>query len=191
MTVHTAKGLEWPIVLVAGLEDGLFPLSRSMETDRGVEEERRLAYVAITRAQDRLYMLWARARRRNGRLMPGRASRFLEGVPPDVAVERRSSGVFGGDLFRKPVKPAYDLSKRVAGSGVGFGAASPEVESQDAPRYIKGERVRHQAFGSGTIRGLAGTGRNMKVIVEFDEEEAGTKQLLIAVAGLERDWDPA
>ena len=190
MTVHTAKGLEWPVVVVAGMEDGLFPLSRSMETGEGVEEERRLAYVAATRARNLLYFTWARARRRGGQLLPGTPSRFLEALPPGVVNERRSSGVFGGDAFRRrPSKPLW------VGSWTEPVASAPadgvEDESQDAPRYVKGERVRHRRFGPGTIRGLAGQGRDLKVDVEFDDTDIGTKRLLVAYAGLERDWDGA
>ena len=185
MTVHTAKGLEWPIVAVAGLEDGLFPLARSMETPAGIEEERRLMYVAITRARDRVYLSWARARRRGGQRMPGIRSRFIEAVPIEIVEERRSSGVFGADWFRKPAK------RQAIYPALGTIDASPEMESQDAPRYIKGERVRHRTFGSGTILGLSGSGRDLKVVISFDEEEHATKQLLVAHASLERDWDSA
>ena len=66
-----------------------------------------------------------------------------------------------------------------------------EEASQDSPRYVKGERVRHRRFGSGTIQGLIGTGRDLKVSVAFDDEEVGTKQLLVAYAGLEREWESA
>lgn len=189
MTVHTAKGLEWPVVTVSGLEDGLFPLSRSLEAPGGEEEERRLAYVAITRARDRLYLTWARARRRGGQLLPGLASRFLDAVPPDVAESRRTSGVFGGDWYRKPARPSRTFSEPA--TAVATSAPPAELESQDAPRYIKGERIRHRTFGSGTILGLSGTGRDLKVTVAFDDEDVATKQLLVAYAGLERDWDPA
>jgi DNA helicase-2/ATP-dependent DNA helicase PcrA len=182
LTVHAAKGLEWPIVILAGLEDGLFPLSRALETPEGTEEERRLAYVGITRARDRLYLTWARARRRGGQLMPGRPSRFLDALPPEAIEERRTSGVFGGELFRR--KPGTDWR---AGS---LTVAEPEMESQDAPRYVKGERVRHRKFGAGIIRGLAGVGRDLKVVVEFDDQTVGTKHLLVAYAGLERDLEP-
>jgi DNA helicase-2/ATP-dependent DNA helicase PcrA len=177
MTVHTAKGLEWPIVIVTGLEDGLFPLSRSMETPDGLEEERRLAYVAVTRAQDRLYLLWARTRRRGGQLMPGAPSRFLEALPPGVVEERRTSGVFGGEWYRKTSEPSswfVDVP------------SEPEEESQDAPRYVKGERVQHRRFGSGAIRSLSGRGSDLKVVVEFDDAAIGSKQLLVAYAGLQR-----
>ncbi|MCZ6856538.1 MAG: UvrD-helicase domain-containing protein [Gemmatimonadetes bacterium] len=185
MTVHTAKGLEWPIVAITGLEDGLFPLSRSLETPGGIEEERRLLYVAITRARDRAYLSWARARRRGGQLLPGIPSRFIQAVPAEVIEERRSSGVFGADWFRKPGKP------KAVSTSIGALDAHPEMESQDVPRYIKGERVKHRTFGSGTILGLAGSGRDLKVLISFDDEEHATKQLLVAYAGLERDWDAA
>jgi len=191
MTVHTAKGLEWPVVAVAGLEDGLFPLSRALETPEGAEEERRLAYVAITRARDRLYLSWARARRRGGQLLPGMPSRFLESVPPGVSEERRSSSVFVTGFRDRPGRrvPVSHPPDRVAATiGAAFAA---EEESQDAPRYVKGERVRHRRFGSGTIRGLAGRGRDLKVEIEFDDGEVGTKLLLVAYAGLEREWDGA
>jgi DNA helicase-2/ATP-dependent DNA helicase PcrA len=187
LTVHSAKGLEWPIVVLAGLEDGLFPLSRSLETPEGLEEERRLAYVGTTRARERLYLTWARARRRGGQLMPGRPSRFLDALPPEVIDERRTSGVFGGDLLRR--KPGAAAWR--AGSTAPAAHTEPEAESQDAPRYVKGERVRHRKFGAGTIRGLAGVGRDLKVVVEFDDAEVGTRHLLVAYAGLERDWESA
>lgn len=179
LTVHAAKGLEWPVVVLAGLEDGLFPLSRSLERPDGVEEERRLAYVGITRARDRLYLTWARARRRGGQVMPARASRFLSHLPEDID-ERRTSGMFGGELSLRP--PAFSWAPS---------RTEPELTSQDAPRYVKGERVRHKHFGSGTILGLAGAGRDLKVVVAFDDTEIGTKHLLVSLAGLERDWDAA
>jgi DNA helicase-2/ATP-dependent DNA helicase PcrA len=183
LTVHSAKGLEWPVVVLAGLEDGLFPLSRALETPEGAEEERRLVYVGITRARDRLYLTWARARRRGGQLLPGRPSRFLDALPPEAIEERRTSGVFGGEWVRR--HPG-------AGWRAGMPAPpAPEVESQDLPRYVKGERVRHRKFGPGTIRGLAGVGRDLKVVVEFDDAAVGLKQLLVAYAGLERDWESA
>lgn len=183
MTVHTAKGLEWPVTVVAGMEDGLFPLSRSLETPEGLEEERRLAYVAVTRAKDRLYLSWARSRRRGGQLLPSRVSRFVEALPPAVVEDRRTSSIF-------------DRPRRMPGSGgpkFWFGEKSwePAEESQDRPRYVKGERVQHRLFGTGTIRELVGQGRDLKVTIEFDDEEVGAKQLLVAFAGLERSWDGA
>ena len=180
MTVHTAKGLEWPLVFVAGMEDGLFPLSRSFDVPNGVEEERRLAYVAITRARDRIYLSWARTRRRGGQVMPNSPSRFLEAVPPGIADEGRTSGIWGGDWSRPSKYPSAWLN---------LSEAEPAFESHVAPRYVKGERVQHRKFGSGVIRELAGNGRKLKVTIEFDDEEVGRKQLLVAYAGLEREVD--
>jgi DNA helicase II / ATP-dependent DNA helicase PcrA len=184
-------------VVLAGLEDGLFPLARAEETEHGLEEERRLCYVGLTRAKDKLYLTWARARRRGGELRPGRPSRFLRDIPPAILDEQRTSSMWG--------LPHGGASDRRYGNWGGRGrvseeifvpqsdglSVSPEELSQDAPRYVKGERVRHRRFGSGAIRGLTGTGRDLKVTVEFDDEEVGVKQLLVAFAGLERDLESA
>jgi DNA helicase-2/ATP-dependent DNA helicase PcrA len=185
MTVHTAKGLEWPIVALAGMEEGLFPLSRALETPEGAEEERRLAYVALTRARDRVYVTWARARRRGGQLLPGAPSRFLDVLPSHVVEDRRTTGVFGGE-YRRPRSQPFGSS---FGWMVDEDVSMPD--SQDAPRYVKGERVRHRTFGSGTIRALGGHGPSLKGVGDFDDDEIGTKQLLVAYAGLERDWESA
>src|SRR2546427_7776412 len=91
LTAHMAKGLEWPIVALAGLEDGLFPLGRSTEQPGGVEEERRLCYVGLTRAREKLYLSWARTRYRNGRLELAEPSRFLDALPPHVVEERSTT----------------------------------------------------------------------------------------------------
>ncbi len=182
MTVHTAKGLEWPVVAIAGLEDGLFPLSRAMESPEGMEEERRLAYVAVTRAQDRLYLIWARARRRGGQIMPGTASRFIESLPPGVVEERRTSGLFGGEWYRPAPRQRVRRTEEVSES---------ELESQDLPRFVKGERVHHRRFGPGVIRGVSGRGRDLKVIVDFEDDEVGEKHLLVAYAGLQRSMEGA
>jgi DNA helicase II / ATP-dependent DNA helicase PcrA len=200
MTLHTAKGLEWPVVVLTGLEHGLFPLARAEEQPSGLEEERRLCYVGLTRAKDKLYLTWARARRRGGELRPGIASRFLKAIPPGIVEERRTtslwapdwgSGRTGGRAEGRSDRDwksyGHDVEPSVRPS-----ARPPEEEaSQDSPRYVKGERVRHRRFGSGTIQGLMGTGRDLKVSVAFDDEEVGVKQLLVAYAGLERDWESA
>src|SRR5437667_342492 len=182
MTVHMAKGLEWPVVTLAGLEDGLFPLARAAAEPGGLEEERRLCYVGLTRAREKLYLSWARTRYRNGRLELSESSRFLEALPPAV-VEQRST------------TPQWDRARHAGGAR--RGARAPvEIEweaeaSQDAPRYIAGERVRHRKFGSRVVRAVSGSGRELKVMVEFDDSEIGTKQLLVAYAGLEREWESA
>jgi len=183
LTAHMAKGLEWSVVALAGLEDGLFPLSRTVTEPGGVEEERRLCYVGLTRAREKLYLSWARTRYRNGRLDLAEPSRFLEAVPPEVLQERNTT-------------PSWDRSPRGSRARRGGAALSalpepwmPADESQDAPRYVQGERVRHRKFGGGVVRAVAGQGKGLKVTVEFDDQDIGTKQLLVAYAGLERDWE--
>src|SRR5829696_8933748 len=204
MTLHTAKGLEWPVVVLSGMEHGLFPLARSEEQPGGLEEERRLCYVGLTRAKDKLYLTWARARRRGGELRPGIASRFLKAIPPGIVEERRTTSLWAPDWASGQAgrRSGGQAGWRSGGrSAEGFGSfrsadrpapSQPAEEvSQDTPRYVKGERVRHRRFGSGTIQGLTGTGRDLKVSVAFDDAEVGVKQLLVAYAGLERDWESA
>lgn len=181
MTVHMAKGLEWPVVTLAGLEDGLFPLARSAGEPGGLEEERRLCYVGLTRAREKLYLSWARTRYRNGRLELSEPSRFLQAVPAGVVEERATT-------------PSWDRTTRGVAGSRSRRAAPVAVDwdveaSQDAPRYVTGERVRHRRFGNGVVRAVAGSGRELKVTVAFDDPEIGTKQLLVAYAALEREWE--
>src|SRR5437667_2753746 len=188
LTAHMAKGLEWPIVALAGLEDGLFPLGRSTEQPGGVEEERRLCYVGLTRARDRLYLSWARTRYRKGRLELAEPSRFLDALPPHVVEERSTTPSWrllrgSGAMPPRPSRPRGAAARRLP--DIGF----PEEVSQDAPRYIRGERVRHRKFGGGIVRAVSGEGRDLRVSVDFDDPDIGTKQLLVAYAGLEHDWE--
>ena len=206
MTLHTAKGLEWPLVVMSGLEHGLFPLARSEETPGGLEEERRLCYVGLTRSRDKLYLTWAQTRRRGGELRHSIRSKFVDAVPLEIVEEQRSSLVFsvgrqGGGMTSGRYSGWGRQRTRNDESDSSFlppshpaalpGGEAAEDASQDSPRYVKGERVRHRRFGSGKIQGLIGTGRDLKVSVAFDDETIGVKQLLVAYAGLERDWEGA
>jgi DNA helicase-2/ATP-dependent DNA helicase PcrA len=182
---------------MTGLEHGLFPLARAEEQPSGLEEERRLCYVGLTRAKDKLYLTWARARRRGGELRAGIASRFLKSIPPGIIDERRTTSLWApgwGTAGRAERRSDISRSPGVGSWAVpaaGPSASAPEEVSQDSPRFVKGERVRHRRFGGGTIQGLMGTGRDLKVSVAFDDEEVGVKQLLVAYAGLEREWESA
>ncbi len=222
MTMHNAKGLEFPLVFVCGLEDGLFPLARASEDPSQLEEERRLFYVGITRAEEKLYLTCAEQRRRNGELMVSMPSRFLKVITPSLAERgktarakhegrggftglgsstggattgggpRRSGGPYGS--FAYADRP-NNIPFETAPPG-GFSAPNrrdklpnPEDESQDAPSFMPGERVKHAKFGSGTIAELTGSGRDMKVRIDFDDEEIGRKTLVLAQAKLEKGWD--
>ena len=160
-----------------------------------------MCYVGLTRAKDKLYVTWARSRRRGGELRPGMASPFLRAIPPGIIEERRTTSLWAPDWSagqRGSGAAGQAQHGRGFRSSATFGATAPlprspaeDEPSQDTPRYVKGERVKHRRFGSGTIRGLTGTGRDLKVSVAFDDEEIGIKQLLVAFAGLEREWESA
>jgi len=183
LTAHMAKGLEWPVVAIAGLEEGLFPLGRNAGEPGGLEEERRLCYVGLTRARERLYLSWARTRYRYGRLELSQPSRFLDAVPFHAVQERTTT-----PAWQRTGRPAP--ARRIVTEFLDTDESEAE-RSQDAPRYVAGERVRHRTFGAGVVRTVSGGGRHLKVTVEFDDPDIGTKQLLAAYAGLERDWESA
>ncbi len=197
MTLHTAKGLEFPVVFIAGLEDGLFPLGRSFDDPALLEEERRLFYVGITRAERKLYLTWARSRRRNGELVSSMVSTFLTPaaeklVEAQATIRLRASGRSGGVGIRieSPPRDWDDDSPRTWRRDASRERAVQMDEmSQDVPAFVQGERVKHKTFGSGTISAMAGAGRDAKVTVDFDDENVGRKRLVVAFAGLERGFD--
>jgi DNA helicase-2/ATP-dependent DNA helicase PcrA len=218
MTIHNAKGLEFPVVFVTGLEDGLFPLARAYEDPPLLEEERRLFYVGITRAESKLYLTHAEERRRNGETIRSKASSFLEAIPEALVekkstVKVRSTGraflgsagggwrgsdrrqQFGGASYRNDTwvdddKPRGSAAARRPGTPVNTAPAfSDEDASQDAAVIAVGARVKHRKFGSGTIAELTGLGRDAKVKVDFDDETIGRKTLVVAQANLERGDD--
>ncbi|HTL06357.1 MAG TPA: UvrD-helicase domain-containing protein [Gemmatimonadales bacterium] len=188
MTLHTAKGLEWPVVVLSGLEDGLFPLARAMESQEGLEEERRLFYVGLTRAKDKLYLSWARARRRGGELRPGMVSRFLESIPATLLEEKSTASLWAPRRTSGGWLAPWEVTTVPRATPRRLYAMDEDQQNQDAPRLVKGERVRHRRFGSGTVQGLSGVGKDLKVSVLFDDDSVGLKQLLVGFAALERDW---
>jgi DNA helicase-2/ATP-dependent DNA helicase PcrA len=187
MTMHNAKGLEFPIVFIAGMEDGLFPLNKAFDQPPLMEEERRLFYVGITRARERLVLTHAKSRRRNGETINSIPSSFLKAIPPALLESRltirlRGSGRVAFSDTAASRRPGLQVNVRRV--------PDPDIEiSQDLPRFVKGERVKHPRFGSGTITELSGTGRETKVAVEFDDHSIGRKKLVVAYAGLERGLD--
>ncbi|HTA74931.1 MAG TPA: UvrD-helicase domain-containing protein [Gemmatimonadaceae bacterium] len=205
MTMHNAKGLEFPIVFITGLEDGLFPLRRAIDSPytKELEEERRLFYVGITRAERTLYLTYADHRRWNGSIMEGIPSRFLKGIPKEMLEQHQTEAArsFGRSAFatfgqRDDRDPeSYRPSLRRPGTPVSLARHGPtrfaeEADvSQDAPAYRVGERVKHKTFGSGVIAEMSGAGKELKVRVDFDNPDIGRKTLVAAQAGLERGWE--
>ncbi len=182
MTLHAAKGLEFPVVFVTGLEDGLFPHSRSEGED--VEEERRLCYVGMTRAMERLYLTHARRRRIYGSYQYNPPSRFLAEIPaellakspkPATATGHNLASLFAG-VNSAPLTAGLDEP-----SEDGFTEVEIVPEAEEGLRI--GMRVRHVKFGIGTLRRIEGSGESQKVIVYF--KSAGAKKLLLRFAGLE------
>ncbi|MDE3739356.1 DNA helicase II [Metapseudomonas resinovorans] len=166
MTLHSAKGLEFPLVFLVGMEEGLFPHKMSMEDPTRLEEERRLAYVGVTRAMQRLVLTYAETRRLYGSETYNKVSRFVREVPPQLIREVRLN-----NSISRPMG---------AGSRHGSifdGAAVPETP------FSLGQRVQHALFGEGTILNFEGAGAQARVQVKFESE--GSKWLMLAYAKLQ------
>lgn len=178
MTLHSAKGLEFPVVFIVGMENGLFPSQRAVD-EGNLEEERRLCYVGLTRARKQLYLSYAEVRRIHGMDQVGMPSMFLREIPSDCLVETRPRAAV--------LRPAYGGGGLRSGYGArDSGRNSPfaaPVASGPAG-YGLGDRVRHAKFGEGTILSFDGDGDRMRVEVRF--ESAGTKWLMLSYANLER-----
>ena len=191
MTLHNAKGLEYPVVFLTGLEDGLFPLSQSFDDPPKLEEERRLFYVGITRAEEKLFLSFTEMRRRNGELLPSIRSRFLREIAAASLEERKTMRVTSmgrgttsrGEGFHSGAYPARRTHDVPSWRKV----AITEAElSQDEPRYVKGERVKHKLFGDGSIAEVSGLGREVKAVIDFDDANVGRKTIKLAYTTLER-----
>ena len=188
MTLHTAKGLEFPVVFIIGMEDGLFPHNRSLSEQSSLEEERRLFYVGMTRAEERLYLSSSRYRRTFGTMEPmiSEVSRFLSEIPPDLidgmevsepfTAEPRERTAYAGETyntvnavqdFLKARNPTRSGGRRAGGKG----------------RWIQGARVKHPKFGVGTILRTEGTGDDAKLTVNFSN--FGLKKMIAKYASLE------
>jgi DNA helicase II / ATP-dependent DNA helicase PcrA len=159
MTLHSAKGLEFSFVFLCGMEDGLFPHQRSLNDPTGLEEERRLCYVGITRARRELYLTFAEQRRLHGVETFATQSRFLREVPAELIEEVRPAMVVSRPIYRRP-----------------------EAFSQQGGMRL-GQRVRHGKFGEGIVLNAEGSGAHARVQVNFERD--GTKWLVLAYANLE------
>jgi DNA helicase-2/ATP-dependent DNA helicase PcrA len=171
MTTHSAKGLEYPIVFLSGMEEGIFPHSNALRDDAGIEEERRLCYVGMTRAMERLTISCAAERLRFGSRTYGVPSRFLREIPPQV-VEH-----VGGRAAQAPSR------ERAAASGTSYDYTYSQEAPSDTGSVAPGLRVRHPHFGIGVVLSVAGQGPSQKLKVRF--ERAGVKTLVLRYANLE------
>jgi DNA helicase-2/ATP-dependent DNA helicase PcrA len=158
MTMHNAKGLEYPVVFVIGMEDSVFPHHRALSDPDELEEERRLCYVAFTRAQQRLYVTSAWSRTLFGATNANPPSRFLREIPDELMDVRRDRG---------------GPSRRMVAS-----------EDEGGEEFTVGMRVLHPRFGPGRILELSGTPGSQEALIRFDE--SGTKRLLLTYAPLIR-----
>ena len=160
MTLHSAKGLEFPIVFLVGLEDGLFPSQRSLDEPGRLEEERRLAYVGITRARETLMLSYAESRRLHGMESYNRPSRFLHELPRELLHE---------------VRPRVQVSRPLSSNHY-------VADALEVTQLKLGQRVRHASFGEGVVMDAEGSGAHARVQVNF--EDAGAKWLVLAYANL-------
>ena len=184
MTIHSAKGLEFPIVFLSGLEEGLFPGMRSMESDDDIEEERRLCYVAITRAKEQLYITKTISRTIHGKTMPTTASRFFKEIPVEYLEDKTT-------LQPKVAKVMQDLGVRNASAPKkevymtkGFGSSVKSSGSTDYSKFKAGDAVEHRTFGRGEI--LKATPCGNDCILEIQFESIGFKRLMAAFAKVKK-----
>ena len=177
MTLHAAKGLEYPAVFLTGLEDGVFPHLRTLGDERELQEERRLAYVGITRARERLYLSRAHMRSAWGQTSYNPASRFLDEVPAELVDWQRSEAAVSG-----PPAALTSLANRVVGTPRGR-TAGPGL--RPIPSLEVGDRVNHDAFGLGMVTATRGAGDSAQAEVDFGAG-TGAKWLLLRYAPLEK-----
>ena len=178
MTLHAAKGLEFPVVFLTGLDEGLFPHSRTLLDPAQVEEERRLAYVGITRAERQLYVTNATTRTMYGRISAYMPSRFLAEIPPQLMEDyHRKSAMPQSRTTAVPGKQRVSiLTKPVASS-------LPKKHAVN-DTFAKGDKVRHKIWGIGTVLDVIGEGTNMQMKIQFPTK--GVRQVVVKYAPLEK-----
>jgi DNA helicase-2/ATP-dependent DNA helicase PcrA len=178
MTLHTAKGLEFPVVFLTGMEDGVFPHIRSLGSESELEEERRLAYVGITRARERLYLSRALSRSAWGSPMHNPASRFLDEIPPELVESRRDE-----PLLTWSGSPSASAPRPIAATGA-LKRPEPTAGTRPVVALAVGDRVLHKTFGMGTVTGTSGVGDKAEATIDFGS--VGTKRLLLRYAPVDK-----
>lgn len=176
LTMHSAKGLEFPVVFLAGMEEGLFPSSRSIGEESEMEEERRLCYVGITRAREKLYLTYAKARTLFGNTTFTRPSRFIDEIPPDLLDYPDNGSSADNYDFRPQVSGLDTWKQRTASYMQAKGIESCNVEV--------GDRVIHKKFGEGTVIKKEPEGKDFKLEINFDS--FGVKRLMASLANLKQ-----
>jgi DNA helicase-2/ATP-dependent DNA helicase PcrA len=187
MTLHSAKGLEFNLVFLVGLEEGLFPHSLSLDDDAGIEEERRLCYVGMTRARDRLVLSWARQRRMYGResLENGRRSRFLDEVPPSLLENLNGQTAKARTTWENAVNSIAGAERFLRERGIDRPPGKSLREgARPSARWKLGSKVRHAKYGVGTILDCEDAGEDSKLTISFPGY--GRKKMVERFAGLER-----
>ena len=165
MTLHSAKGLEYPLVFIAGMEEGLFPHKMSADSIEGLEEERRLCYVGLTRAKEKLFLTHAESRRLHGEENLTRPSRFIREIPAELRQDVRMKG-------------------QISRATNSWQTAASTAGSEDGTAGLRlGQRVRHPSFGEGVVLSCEGNGNNARIQINFDA--VGGKWLVAAYARLE------
>jgi DNA helicase-2/ATP-dependent DNA helicase PcrA len=185
MTLHTAKGLEFPVVFLTGMEDGVFPHMRALGQTKELEEERRLAYVGITRARERLYLTRSAMRSAWGQPSYNPPSRFLEEIPPVHVDWKRTGGsasVSSGPAAGVAASLSSTRSRSSASGASGF--ATRRTSEKPVVSLAVGDRVTHDQFGLGTVVAVKGTGSNAEATIDFGD--AKPKRLLLRYAPVEK-----
>ncbi|MDG2090252.1 MAG: DNA helicase II [Gammaproteobacteria bacterium] len=181
MTLHSAKGLEFPTVFIAGLEEGLFPHKMSMDSESGLEEERRLCYVGITRAEQKLTLSYAESRRLYGEENLTRPSRFLAELPQELLEEVRLQGSITRSTYFNDYAKNKDNS--IGHDTILASEKTGSSGDSSADSINLGQRVKHPKFGEGIVLNYEGKGKNARVQINFDE--VGGKWLVMSYARLE------
>ncbi len=186
MTLHSAKGLEYPVVFLIGMEEGIFPHIRSVTEPDELEEERRLAYVGITRARQRLYMTHAWTRNVHGASMYNAPSRFLEEIPEELVDDRGSSRprFHQSGYGRDTVQEARSFAGRERVVDAALAARTPVEADLNPVDLVVGDDVNHATFGLGVVTDVKGTGGDAEITVNFTT--AGSKVLMASFARLEK-----
>ncbi|MFF9159410.1 DNA helicase PcrA [Streptomyces longwoodensis] len=182
MTLHTAKGLEFPVVFLTGMEDGVFPHMRALGQTKELEEERRLAYVGITRARERLYLTRSTMRSAWGQPSYNPPSRFLEEIPGSHVDWKRTGAQAASPTSGVAASLSSTRSRSSASGASGF--ATRRTAEQPVVALAVGDRVTHDQFGLGTVVGVKGTGANAEATIDFGDTKP--KRLLLRYAPVEK-----